>query len=257
MIVKLDNLNNHQQTCNYNPDGEIQCSNGCNLQITRRDQTNNCHAHFNNRIQTQTVEISNLRMATKEKQEENSELKEQVNELQRLACQQQQTIDTLTFTSIRKVRFLSNKDIVWQTFENIKAHHDPGMLESNDRSKLGVAQSAHCVDSDHHFSICVLSSSKLTGMGLTGTGTNVDKNLVYESNGSVRVNGALVHIIEQWDEGDFVSCNVKFSGRINNQYHTQGSASGEITFSKNYKCVFTAYLPDVSHFFATVLIYPM
>lgn len=64
--MKLENLQQHLNSCQYDPNNsEIVCDKGCNLKMTRREyEYNNCTHHLLNRVSSLEEQIRKLNMKT-------------------------------------------------------------------------------------------------------------------------------------------------------------------------------------------------
>lgn len=239
-------MDNHRATCSNNPDAEITCENGCNVQIKRREQKISCSEHYQKKIQGLSETLNDQR-------NENAELKSENIRLQRMVYEKEmkriELVNLLEKKTGNKIRFQLHEGFasytVWDTFQNMKAHHNSDIVESVDRFTNAVAQSVHpLVPSQSHFSLCVLNMNRdsLIYMGLTGRFVedylNIDEALVYASDGTVILHGNIIAAGEAWREGDDIMCDVRLPFYI--------------TFYKNYNEVVAVQSPQLLGMFPTI-----
>lgn len=275
-VVKLEYLANHRSMCNNNPDSTITCNKGCNLPMKRSDQESRCIEHLKNRINSQDEDISRLSKTLQGQSLDNSELKEQVANLQTTVFLQRAEITSLELEKLdsivapfSKVRFLLNadSDIVWNVFDNMKEISNPGLgiLESDNKLKSGFAQLAHFLTpSRPSFSLCVANNGTLIGMGLTDwaySGTvKFDDSFLYLNNGSVLLNNKIIRSGEPWEEGDYISCEIESSVNVPTDSCISGPhclMNQKVSFYRNFKEITTISSAELPGLFPTVWIGPI
>ncbi|XP_037034298.1 E3 ubiquitin-protein ligase COP1-like [Bradysia coprophila] len=259
-VVKLENLSTHVSECIMNPNAEMNCTKGCNLRIKRRDQAADCFEHFNIKMQSQNLEISELSQLVNGHRAEKDKLKEEITKLEDTVSLQRQEIDSLDIGRFSRVRLLltADSDIAWQYTENLKTNHIQGVLESNDKSKKAIAQLAHQLEPSRlGFSVCVLNNGSLIGMGLAGRSTTprqtLDRDLLYVNSGTIFFNGSKAYSGEEWKEGDHIGCYVQFP-TDGPSFLSATSIKGSISFYRNFECVTVLESVELLRMFPTVCI---
>ncbi|KAG4067423.1 hypothetical protein HA402_009660 [Bradysia odoriphaga] len=256
-VVKLEHLPNHLLTCNYRPNAQIICKKGCNLQIIRRDLASSCFVHFENKIRCQEVEILQLSGKLNDQSAKITKLKETViqqqTELERLG-------NVVAVDPFSRIRFFLQGETVWQTFVNIKTNYDQRVLETDDKSKDGVAQLAHHLEPTYpYFSLCVLNNGPLIGMGLTsrywGGPWHNGRAVVYRSNGTVHLNGEIVYYGEEWKESDLIGCGIRFPANRPTEESVNGSPMNlQVSFYKNFEEIKIVFPASLSVLYPTIWI---
>ncbi|XP_037024144.1 E3 ubiquitin-protein ligase NRDP1-like [Bradysia coprophila] len=261
MAVKLENLDNHRSICNNNPDTEITCNKGCDLPIRRRDLANNCLVHLKNRIHGQDEKISHLSTTVSEQRARRKDLMTDIAREQSMIVACEDEIEKLhkLVSPISKVRLLLNVDKdIFQISENLKTHHNQGILENEDKSHNGVAQLVHQLEpSNPSFSLCVLNIGPFIAMGLAGRESSgsaiLDTSLVYLNDGAVLFRKQVIRTGEAWKEGDHISCNVNFPINGSNDLSSH-NRNKEVSFYKNFKKIVTIPSVELPGYFPTVFI---
>lgn len=232
-IVTLENLPEHVDTCNYDPNAEIVCDRGCNLTMLRHEyNASSCLEH-------QKAEIDKVFARTFSRSRPNHQGEDDVFNL----------IDEIILDNWEEVDMDIDvvKDAKWQVFHNMKESADQddqsNILECDTKSCYAFAQSFSFLETTKPYfriEIVNLDCVKYVAIGLTSKDHPIDKipglhtgSLGYDNTGDLIVHNKCKNVDLRWKVGDIIECGIKFPSNFTND----GSTGVTLYFSRNKKLI--------------------